>query len=135
MTRIIRKSGYIATRPLKVGHGHVQAGELYPEEPTPALIHAGYVEKGDGPEPADPLVGVSDPAEADAIRAQLAGETEDEGDGLEDLTVAELRAKAEELALEVASGAKKADLVAAIRAQLAGDTEDEGDGKGDAGGE
>lgn len=132
MTRIIHQSGYIATRPLKVGHGHVQAGELYPEEPTPALIHAGYVEKGTGPEPADPLVGVSDPDEADAIRAKLAGDADD-GDGLEDLTVAELRAKADELELEIGSGAKKADLVAAIRAKLAGEAEDEGDGQGDAG--
>ena len=56
-----------------MGHGHVHAGEAFPEMPTPALLTIGHVKEGTGPAPADPLAGVYDDDEAAAIRAELEG--------------------------------------------------------------
>ena len=68
----LKPSGWVATRTLRVGHGFIHGGEIFPDTPTPALISAGWIEKGTGTQPSDPLGGVFDEAEAEAIRAGLA---------------------------------------------------------------
>jgi hypothetical protein len=70
-----RTKTYIATRPLKVGHGYVHAGEDFPEAPTAPLLSLGHVVEGVGPRAADPLAGVYDPDEAAAIQERLAADS------------------------------------------------------------
>lgn len=55
----LEQSGWVATRTLKVGLGHVHGGEIYPDTPTAAMIGLGWVENGTGKQPIDPLAGVN----------------------------------------------------------------------------
>jgi len=71
------QSGWVATRTLRVGHGFIHGGEIFPDTPTPALVSAGWIERGTGTQPSDPLGGVFDDAEAAAIRTALAEAAEE----------------------------------------------------------
>jgi hypothetical protein len=65
------QSGWVATRTLRVGHGFIHGGEIFPDVPTPALVSAGWIERGTGTQPSDPLGGVFDDDQAAAIREAL----------------------------------------------------------------
>ena len=89
--------------------------------PEPAPHVAGWLTAN--PSYGEVIEGAPEPEEPEAAAAvELDGD--DQGDGIEALTVGELRARASELGLAVSSRAAKAELIQALRAP-AEDAEDD----------